>query len=92
MDVIPKISMIGTYKGYTDEKMMATDTPFDQFDLQCHQVGTGIASVDSKDAVDDEDELLFLIATAHHIGRPNDMLMFLGEYFKKTIKETITAE
>lgn len=87
-DVIPKISLIGNYKGFTDEARTESDTPFDQFDSDCHKVGTGIATPDSKDQIDEEEELVFLINLSEHVNRPRDMLMFLGEYFKKTVYET----
>lgn len=68
---------------------MESDTPFDQFDSDCHKVGTGIATHESKEQIDEEEELIFLINVAEHVRRPRDMLMFLGEYFKKTVEETV---
>jgi hypothetical protein len=65
-----------------------TDTPFDQFDSECHQVGDGISTEASKNETDSEDELIFLINMSEHLGRPTDMLMFLGEYFKRNVIET----
>ena len=88
VEVVPRISLIGEYKGFTDENHLESDTPFDQFDSDCHKVGTGIATVNSKDQIDEEDELVFLINLSEHVKRPRDMLMFLGEYFKKTVYET----
>ena len=38
-DIIPKIQLIGDYKGSQDDNNVDTDTPFDQFDSQCHKVG-----------------------------------------------------
>lgn len=86
--VIPYISFIGEYEGYTDENRNESDTPFDQFDSACHKVGTGIATQDSKKEIDEEEELIFLINLSEHVKRPLDMLMFLGEYFKQTVSET----
>lgn len=45
-------------------------------------MGTGIATPSSKDYIDEEEELIFLINLSEHVKRPKDMLMFLGEYFK----------
>lgn len=90
-EVIPAISMIGNYSGYTEDRMMDSDTPFDQFDSLCHQVGQGIATPINKYLCDDEEELMLLIATSKHVGKPRDMLMFLGEYFKKSVEETLKA-
>lgn len=58
------------------------------FDTSCHKVGSGIATQDSKDMIDEEEELIFMINLSEHVKRPKDMLMFLGEYFKKTVYET----
>ena len=60
------------------------NTPFDQYDSQCHRTHNGIIS----NKVDMEDEqLLFLIHLSEKTKRPEDMLMFLGEYFKYNVKE-----
>ena len=55
-------------------------------------MGTGIATVHSKLYIDEEEELIFLINLSEHVKRPKDMLMFLGEYFKQSVKETHKIE
>ena len=87
-DVIPRIQLTGEYKGFLDENKNETDTPFDKFDSECHKQGTGIATKDSKELIDEEEELIMLINLSEHINKPKDMLMFLGEYFKQTVTET----
>jgi len=42
--VIPRISLIGSYRGFTDNNHLESDTPFDMFDTDCHKVGSGIAT------------------------------------------------
>lgn len=32
--------------------------------------------------------MIFLINLSEHVKRPKDMLMFLGEYFKKCVEES----
>lgn len=90
--VVPRIQLTGEYKGFTSEDKLETDTPFDKFDSKCHQMGTGIATPSSKDYIDEEEELIFLINLSEHVKRPKDMLMFLGEYFKQSVKETHNIE
>lgn len=82
------MAVIGDYKGFSDENKLSTDTPFDQFDSECHTVGSGIATISGKEDIDEEEELIFLINVSEHVQRPKDMLMFLGEYFKKCVQET----
>jgi len=36
-----------------------------------------------------EEELIFLINLSEHVKRPEDMLMFLGEYFKEVIRQNM---
>ena len=79
--VLTKMSMTGEYDGFKDKDKMNTDEPFDMFDSETHKISNGI-SLD-KELLDEEDELIFLINLSEHIKRPKDMLMFLGEYFKK---------
>lgn len=81
-ELIPNIQLIGNYK--------ADSTPLDMFDSECHTKGTGIATPASKEQIDEEDEIIFLINVAEHVKRPKDMFMFLGEYFKFNIIETTT--
>ena len=61
-------------------------TPFDDFDNDCHK-----QIINSKKDLTDE-QLLFMVNTAEQVGRPEDMLMFLGEYFKVLISRTSTIE
>ena len=91
-DVIPKIQVSGSYKGYNSDSKVETDTPFDQFDSHCHRQGEAIASEQSKAQVDDEDEIIFLINLSEHCNRAKDMLMFLGEYFKQSVALTMLIE
>lgn len=51
-------------------------------------MGTGIASKASEEYIDEEEELIFCINLSEHVKKPKDMLMFLGEYFKKTLQIT----
>ena len=61
------------------------DTPLDQFDSECHQVANGISN--SRNRLLEED-LLFMVNVSEQVKRPQDMLMFLGEYFKEVIFRT----
>ena len=81
-DLIPNIQLIGQYG--------SENTPLDMFDSECHTKGTGIATQASREQIDEEDEIIFLINVAEHVKRPKDMFMFLGEYFKFNIIETTT--
>lgn len=38
-----------------------------------------------------EDDILFLINVSEHVGNEQDVLMFLGEFFKKHLEETETV-
>ena len=61
------------------------DTPLDQFDSECHQVPNGI--INSRAELKEED-ILFMVNVSEQVKRPQDMLMFLGEYFKEVIIAT----
>ena len=51
---------------------------FDLFDTKIHDDNIG------KDLEDmNEEDYLFMVNVSEHIERPHDMLMFLGEFFKK---------
>ena len=62
------------------------NTPFDIFDSECHNLKGGIAHAGER--LEDEDDIVFMINLAEHVQRPQDMLMFLGEYFKENIFHT----
>lgn len=47
--------------------------------------------MNSKKELTDE-QILFMVNTAEQVGRPKDMLMFLGEYFKCLIDQTTKIE
>lgn len=61
------------------------DTPLDNFDSQCHDCKDGIKKTSGGLG---ESKIMFLINTAEHIGRPADMLMLIGEYFKEVVRLT----
>lgn len=61
------------------------DTPLDQYDSECHAEGIGNSKVRM---TLNEEELLFMVNVSEQVKRPEDMLMFLGEYFKETIETT----
>ena len=56
-----------------------TNTPLEFFDSECHKQG-----LDKIDLLDDS-KVRFMIYIAENAGRPTDMLMLLGEYFKQVI-------
>ena len=61
------------------------DTPLDQFDSMCHSVPNGISVARTRLQ---EEDLLFMVNVSEQVKRPQDMLMFLGEYFKEVIYRT----
>ena len=73
---LPNIAIIQSYG--------EDNTPFDDFDNECHEK-SGVA--DAKLDMSDE-AIMFMVNTAEQVQRPEDMLMFLGEYFKMLIKRT----
>lgn len=82
---------MGHYSGYDPNDSSTTDTPFDMFDNDCHDVGQGLG-MNKKEIYEDEEQLKFLINMSEHVGRPEDMLMFLGEYFKQNLIQTLSIE
>jgi len=65
------------------ENYSSDTTPFDNFDTECHQEDNNNVWGGSK-----EEDITFMINVAEHCQRPQDMLMFLGEYFKALIANT----
>jgi len=81
-DQLVNIQTIGIKKTGEDKAEGFTDknTPFDAFDASCHDEHI------SRDLQNlDQEELMFMINTSEHVKRPQDMLIFLGEYFKTHI-------
>lgn len=72
------LTNIQKIESYTDE-----NTPFDDFDSQCHNEYIG-----SKGTLNNlqEEDIIFMINVSEHVNRPHDMLMFLGEFFKEHIR------
>ena len=77
-DEIVNIQVMAEYDDY--------NTPLDNFDVKIHEEMGCIFN--QREALS-EDELIFMINTSEHLKRPVDMLMFLGEYFKANIAQTI---
>ena len=61
------------------------DTPLDLFDSDHHENFIS-KSIGNKEL--SEEDLTFMISVSEHVDRPDDMLMFLGEYFKQHIIKT----
>lgn len=62
------------------------NSPFDIFDSECHNLKGGISQ--NGERLEDEDDIVFMVNLSEHVQRPQDMLMFLGEYFKENIFHT----
>ena len=56
------------------------------FDTGCHDE-TITPYLESK-----EENITFMINVSEHVKRSEDMLMFLGEYFKELLQRTITVK
>lgn len=68
------IQMMGNYN--------SEETPFDMFDTGCHDE-TITPYLENK-----EENITFMINVSEHVKRSQDMLMFLGEYFKELLTKT----
>ena len=68
------IQTIGSYD--------SNSTPFELFDQPCHDEFLGKKTGNGWES---EEDLIFMINCAEHVNKPDDMLMFLGEYFKEHI-------
>lgn len=77
-DELVNIQVMAEYEDY--------NTPLDNFDSKIHEE---LGCIFNQREALSEDELVFMINTSEHLKRPVDMLMFLGEYFKANIAQTI---